>query len=68
MASPICVIGSGGVNIAATVKIITITYLLLLFRYSEFTTPILANKFNKWVIENLYQRQKLISLLKINTH
>ena len=31
---------------AANVKIITITYLLVFFKYSELTTPILANKFN----------------------
>ena len=46
MARPICVIGSGGVKIAATEKIITTTYLLVLLRYFEFTTPIFANKFN----------------------
>ena len=46
MARPICVTGSGGVKIAATVKIITITYRLVFFRQLEFTTPILASKFN----------------------
>ena len=39
--------GSGGVNIAATVKIITITYLLVFFRYFELTTPMRASKFNR---------------------
>ena len=50
-------LGSGGVKIAAKAKIITITYLLLFLRYSEFTTPILANKFKEWAIESLYQMQ-----------
>ena len=53
-------IGSGGVKIAANVKIITITYLLDFLRYSEFTTPILASKFNN--IGNW----KLIPNAKIN--
>ena len=43
-AKPIWVIGSGGVKIAAIVKIITTTYFLLSLKYSELTTPILANK------------------------
>ena len=38
-------IQSGGVNIAATVKIITITYLLVFFKLLELTMPIFANKF-----------------------
>ena len=32
-AKPICVIGSGGVKIAAAANIITITYFRLFFRY-----------------------------------
>ena len=40
MANPICVIGSGGVKIAAAAKIITTTYFLLFFKYSESITPI----------------------------
>ena len=36
--------GSGGVKIAAKVKIITMTYLLVYFKYCELTTPILASK------------------------
>ena len=44
IAKPICVIGSGGVNNAAAVKIITTTYFLLFFKNSESTIPILANK------------------------
>jgi len=39
--------GSGGVNIAATAKIITITYFLLFFKYSESTKPTLAKRLNK---------------------
>ena len=44
IAKPICVIGSGGVNTAATANIITTTYFLLVRKYSELITPILANK------------------------
>ena len=42
-AKPICVIGSGGVKIAAAPNIITTTYFLLSFKKVEFITPILAN-------------------------
>ena len=45
-AKPICVIGSGGVKIAAIAKIITTTYFLLNLKYTESTTPILASKLN----------------------
>ena len=44
IAKPICVTGSGGVKIAATAKIITTTYFLLFFKYSESINPTLANK------------------------
>ena len=44
IAKPICVIGSGGVNIAAAEKIITTTYFLRDFKYSESTMPTLASK------------------------
>ena len=40
MAKPICVIGSGGVNNAATANIITTTYFLLSFKNLELTTII----------------------------
>ena len=46
MAKPICVTGSGGVNIAAAAKIIITTYFLLSRKNLESTTPILANKLN----------------------
>ena len=48
------------VRIAATVKIITMIYLLDFFKYSELTTPILAKRFSK--IGNW----KLIPKAKIN--
>ena len=44
IAKPIWVMGSGGVNNAATAKIITTTYFLLSFRNLAFTTPTLASK------------------------
>ena len=44
MAKPICVIGSGGVRIAAAANIITTTYFLLFFKKIESTNPTLANK------------------------
>ena len=44
---------SGGVRIAANVKIITTTYLLVFLDTN--LPPILASKFNKIGIENLYQ-------------
>ena len=44
IAKPICVIGSGGVNKAAAVKIITTTYFLLVFKNCASTTPTLASK------------------------
>ena len=44
IAKPICVMGSGGVSIAAAENIITTTYFLLFFKNSESTTPILANR------------------------
>ena len=44
IAKPICVTGSGGVKTAATAKIITTTYFLLFFKYSESIKPTLANK------------------------
>ena len=37
IAKPICVMGSGGVNIAAAAKIITTTYFLFSFRNLEST-------------------------------
>ena len=46
MAKPICVTGSGGVKIAAVVKIMTTTYFLLFLRNLESITPTLANKLN----------------------
>ena len=61
IAKPICVIGSGGVSIAAAVKIIITTYFLLVLRNSESTKPTLANNDNTTGIENLIQKQKLIS-------
>ena len=44
IAKPICVIGSGGVNIAAAAKIITTTYFLLSLRNFALTIPTLASK------------------------
>ena len=44
IASPIWVMGSGGVNSAAAAKIITTTYFLFFLRNSASTIPTLANK------------------------
>ena len=44
IASPIWVIGSGGVNNAAAAKIITTTYFLFSLRNLALTMPTLANK------------------------
>ena len=44
IARPICVIGSGGVSIAAAAKIIITIYFLFSLKYFESTIPTLANK------------------------
>ena len=62
MARPICVIGSGGVNIAAILNIIITTYFLLVFKYSDVINPLSLIKLKKLVAENLYQKLKLIAL------
>ena len=56
-ASPICVIGSGGVNKAAILNIIITTYFRLVFKYSDVINPTLANKVKK-ILSKRYENRK----------
>ena len=64
IARPICVIGSGGVNNAATVKIITTTYFLLSFKNFESTIPTLANKLRTTGSWKLIPKAKINFIIK----